>query len=135
MRSMQAVKIRINEPFYINIYFHPLGKNITGMDSMPTPDPPQLTSSTYFGMTLDWSSYKNLYKGVPPIYILEVMRHMDQGDAQHINTSDPTLILPILQKYHIVSNSNDGYSHGRGGVGWGGGCLLYLSIFRMGGRR
>jgi len=64
----------------------------------PTPDPPQLLSSTYFTFTLQWNDYSQTkYNASPFVYVLEVKRHE--------NTSDPAIILPLIKKYHTTKNT------------------------------
>jgi len=85
--------------FGLKLYFDPsLANNITSNISTelpPTPDEPVLFSSGYFTFTLDWRSYSETkYNASPVVYVLEVTRHE--------NITDPFIIMPLIQKYHMV---------------------------------
>lgn len=85
--------------FGLKLYFDPsLANNITSNISTelpPTPDEPVLFSSGYFTFTLDWRRYSETkYNASPVVYVLEVTRHE--------NITDPFIIMPLIQKYHMV---------------------------------
>ncbi|XP_048580114.1 uncharacterized protein LOC116615717 isoform X2 [Nematostella vectensis] len=60
----------------------------------PRPSPPRFISHTYRTLTVGWTA--GIWNASTPVrYVLEVIRHM--------NASDPLVILPVVQRYHMLS--------------------------------
>ena len=78
--------------FKLVLFFSLTESNVTLVP--PTPNSPRLLSSEYFGFTLQWTEYSQLYNDSPVVFVLEVNRHE--------NNSDPATFLPVIKKYHTV---------------------------------
>ena len=76
----------------IGVVFSLTESNVTLVP--PTPNPPLLLSSEYFGFALQWTEYSLRYNDSPIIFVLEVKRHE--------NVPDPATFLPVIKKYHTV---------------------------------
>ncbi|XP_078352128.1 uncharacterized protein LOC144636804 isoform X1 [Oculina patagonica] len=96
LTSIKLNNIQLFRLNFLLLLYIFLANNITTLP--PTPDAPILLSSSYFTFTLDWSSYNETnYNASSVVYVLEVTRHE--------NISDPFIMLPHIQKYHVTTNA------------------------------